>query len=251
MSELEELKSDNEKLRSINEVKSDLISISAHQLRTSLTAVNWILKMFIDKDLGNITDQQKDYIDKALVSNQRMLVLVNDLLTLNNADNLTTQFNFQKVNIEYLIEQTLVEFSGETHKRNIELIFQKVETDLPEVNCDIDMIRVVLQNLIENAIKYSKNDGRVSVSTRYDKEKNEVEISIHDTGIGINKEDQVNIFNKFFRASNAIEKDYVGSGLGLFTTKNIVERHKGKVWFESNKESGTTFFVILPTSLGI
>jgi signal transduction histidine kinase len=251
MSEIEELKTENEKLRSINEVKSDLISISAHQLRTSLTAVKWILKMFIDKDLGSITHDQEDYINKAFTGNQRMITLVNDLLTLNNADSLATQFNFQKVKIEGLIEETLAEFSGETHKRKIELLLQKSDGGLPEVNCDINMIRVVLQNLIENAIKYSNDGDKVSVATRYNEGKNEIEISVHDNGIGIKKEDQGNIFSKFFRASNAKEKDCMGSGLGLFTTKNIVERHHGKIWFESNGDNGTTFYITLSTSFSM
>jgi signal transduction histidine kinase len=246
MEDIESLKAENEKLKKINAVKSDLISISAHQLRTSLSALKWILKMFIDKDLGKITSEQEGFIQKALDSNERMITLVNDLLTLSHAEDASIKFNFEKVNVLELLEQTIFEFSGETHKKGVELIFLKPYTEIPQINCDIEMIRVVFQNLIENSIKYSQSGDKVLISLKFNKEENTIEISVHDTGIGIKKEDQLKIFGKFFRAENAIEKDYVGSGLGLFTTKNIVERHKGKIWFESNGDNGTTFFVTLP-----
>lgn len=246
MEDIESLRAENEKLKKINSIKSDLISISAHQLRTSLSALKWILKMFIDKDLGKITNEQEGFIQKALDSNERMITLVNDLLTLNHAEDTTIKFNFKEVDIVELLEQTIFEFSGETHKKGVELIFIKPYTDFPEVSCDIEMIRVVFQNLTENAIKYSQANDKILISLKYNKDENNIEFSIHDNGIGIKPEDQSKIFEKFFRAENAIAKDYVGSGLGLFTTKNIIERHKGKIWFESNIESGTTFFVTLP-----
>ena len=248
MKEIETLKAENEKLKKINAVKSDLISISAHQLRTSLSALKWIIKMFIDKDLGKLTTEQESFMEKAFVSNERMITLVNDLLTLNHADDTTIEFKFKETDILELLEQTIFEFYGETHKKNIELIFLKDYADMPKVSCDTEMIRVVFQNLIENAIKYSMPNDKVFIALNHNKEANNIEVSVRDTGIGIKNDDQAKIFEKFFRAENAIAKDYVGSGLGLFTTKNIVERHKGKIWFESSLDNGTTFFVQLPIS---
>jgi signal transduction histidine kinase len=248
MDDMEKLKAENEKLNKINVNRSDLISISAHQLRTSLSALKWILKMFIDKDLGNITAEQESFIEKAYDSNERMIALVNGLLTLNHSEDCSLQFKFESVDILNLIEQTIFEFSGEAHKKNIELIFLKPKLQIPNIKCDKEMIRVVLQNLIENAIKYSLPNDKVFLSLKYNEEIKNVEISAHDTGIGIKEEDKPNIFSKFFRASNAVEKDGVGSGLGLFTIKYIVEQHKGKIWFESSPEIGTTFFVALPIS---
>lgn len=246
MEELETLKVENEKLKKLNAIKSDLISISAHQLRTSLSALKWILKMFIDKDLGKITTEQEGFIEKALESNERMITLINDLLTLNHADDATIPFNFKKIDIVDLIDQTVFEFYGETHKKDIDLILLKPSTDIPLVHCDLEMIRVVFQNLIENAIKYSQPNDKVVISLKHNKEANNVEVSVHDSGIGISESDKSKIFDKFFRADNAIAKDHIGSGLGLFTTKNIIERHKGKIWFQSSPEGGTTFIVALP-----
>ncbi len=245
MEELEKLKAENEKLRNINFAKSDLISISAHQLRTSLSALKWILKMLINKDLGGLTVEQEGFIEKAFDSNERMITLVNKLLTLNHTGEVGLDLKIEKIDILKLVEQILFEFSGETFNKGIELTLLKPDT-LLSVNCDVEMIRVVLQNLIENAIKYSYTHGKIIMSLKNKKESGEIEISIHDNGIGISKENQDNIFNKFFRGTNAVKKEPIGSGLGLFTTKNIIELHKGKIRFESDPSTGTTFFITLP-----
>lgn len=244
--EIEKLKKEIEEVKKISETKSDIISITAHQLRTSLSALKWILKMFLDGDVGKLTDEQNQLIQKAYNSNERMLLLVNDLLTLNHTENASIPYNFKKIDIVYLIEQTLFEFSGETNKKDIELIFLKPEKPIPLINCDEEMIRVVIQNLIENAVKYSNQNGKVFVSIK--QQENNLQFSIRDTGIGIRNEDKDNVFKKFFRTQNAIEKDAIGSGLGLFTTKNIIEKHNGKIWFENTEGEGTTFFVVLPIS---
>lgn len=242
--EIEKLKTENEKLKILNENKSDIISITSHQLRTSLSALKWIFKMFIDEDVGKLTNEQNELIQKAYNSNERMLSLVNDLLTLNHTDESLFIFNFEKIDFLYLVEQTLFEFSGETNKKEVELIFLKPETPLPLINCDTKLMRVVLQNLIENAIKYSNKNGKVFISLK--QKENFIITSVHDAGIGIKEEDKNNIFQKFYRASNAKEKDSIGSGLGLFTARKIVEKHNGTIWFENASGGGTTFFISLP-----
>ncbi len=242
--EIEKLKKENELLKKINENKSDIISITAHQLRTSLSALKWIFRMFINEDVGKLTNEQSELAQKAYNSSERMLALVNDLLTLSYAEDASISYNIQKTDILYLVEQTIFEFSEETNKKGIGLIFLKPDISMPMINCDENMIRVVLQNLIENAIKYSNPGGKVFVSMK--QKENDLQISIHDTGIGIKDENKDNIFKKFFRAPNAVEKDSIGSGLGLFTTKSIIEKHRGKIWFENVEGGGTTFFFSLP-----
>lgn len=244
MNEIDSLRSENEQLKIINENKSDVISITAHQLRTSLSALKWIFKMLIDGDAGKLTNEQNDLVEKAYGSSERMLSLVNDLLTLNHTDDVSISYNFQKIDISILIEQILFEFYGETNKKGVELIFLKSEKQIPLVLCDVEMMRVVIQNLVENSIKYNKQGGKVFVSIKQVNEN--VQISVHDSGIGIKKEDQENIFKKFFRAQNAVDKENIGSGLGLFTTKNIIEKHNGKIWFDQEQKEGTTFYVSLP-----
>ena len=246
MDEIEKLKKENEQLKKINENKSDTISITSHQLRTSLAALKWILKMLIDEDVGKLTSEQNELIQKAYSSNERMLVLVNDLLTLSHTEDISIAYIFKELDIIKLIDQTLFDFYGETNKKGIELFFLKPENPLPFLKCDERMVRVVIQNLIENAIKYSNQGEKVFISMT--QIKNDIQISVRDSGIGINVKDRDSIFKKFYRAPNAIEKDIIGSGLGLYTTKNIVEKHNGKIWFENAEGGGTIFFVKLPIS---
>lgn len=246
MDEIEKLKLENEELKKVNAVKSDLISISAHQLRTSLSAIKWTLRMFMDRDLGELTPEQDEFIKKAFNSNEQMLKLVNKLLVMNHADDTSILFNFKEVEMAELLDNTLVEFSDEAKKKFIKIIVTKPEAELPTINCDKEMIHVVMQNLVENAIKYSHPNSRISIELKHNKESNNIEFSVRDSGIGISQKDKDKIFNKLFRAPNAVEKEKTGSGLGLFTTKNIVERHKGKIWFESEDGKGTTFHVSLP-----
>lgn len=244
MNELEKLKKENEELRKMNGLKSDWISISAHQLRTSLSAIKWILKMFLDKDFGIMTPEQDGFMRKAYDSNERMLTLVNEMLSLNHVEQTSLRYDFIPTDIITLIESVLFDFTGESYKKGVEVIFLKPDTAIPSIELDVEKIRVVIQNLIENAIKYSVKRDRVIISV-HEKE-GLVEISVKDTGIGIPKTEQSKIFNKFYRATNAQAKDTIGSGLGLYTTKGIIEKHGGKMWFESNENQGSTFFFSLP-----
>jgi signal transduction histidine kinase len=244
MDEIEKLQSEIEELKKINAVKSDLISVSAHQLRTSLSAVKWTLKMFIDGDIGTLTNEQGQFIKKSYENLEQMTAIVSDMLTLNSTDNSEIILKFEKTDIVNLIEKTVLEFGGESKKKSIELTFLKPEESLPEINCNREMIRVLLQNLIENALKYNKESGKIVVAVK--KIDKEIEISVKDSGIGISREDQNNIFQRFFRAENAKKCDPIGSGLGLYTIKKIVGNHRGKVSFKSTLGVGTTFFILLP-----
>lgn len=243
MNELEKLQQENEELRRMNALKSDWISISAHQLRTSLSAIKWILKMFLDRDFGALTTEQNGFITKAYDSTERMVNLVNEMLSLNHAQE-TLTYTFAKNDVVPLIENVVFDFHGESFKKHVELLFLKPNNVIPQIVCDAEKIRVVLQNLIENAIKYSNEGDSVIITATT--EESGILLSVKDTGIGIPEEEQQKIFDKFFRATNAQKKDVVGSGLGLFTTKAIVEKHGGKMWFESKDGSGTTFYVRLP-----
>ncbi len=240
----EELTKENEELRAEIAVKSDLISISAHQLRTSLSAMKWILKMFLDGDFGALTGEQISFITKAYESDERMIRLVNEMLSVNHSEDSIQSIHPEPTDIVKLIDEVFFDFTGESFKKGIELIFLKPTSPLKNIVLDPEKIRVVIQNLIENAIKYSNKGGRVFVNIA-DKEQT-IQISVRDTGIGIEDENKDKIFGKFYRTDSAKKQDVVGSGLGLYTIKRIVENHHGKIWFESSFGEGTTFFVDLP-----
>lgn len=244
--EIEKLKEENEGLKEANTIRTNLVSTSAHQLRTALSAFKWTLKMFLDKDFGDLSYEQEDYVKKLMNSNERMIELVNKLLILSHSEEASTSLNCTKVSIVDLLEELISEFYCEAKKKSVNIVINTPKAKIPDIKCDQDMVRVILENLIENAIKYSNSNTDVSVSI--EQKDNNIEISVHDNGIGIEDKDKDKIFHKLFRANNAIMKDSNGSGLGLFTTKDMVERHNGKIWFESNPEDGTAFHVILPVS---
>lgn len=240
---MNEQSSDIETLRHEIAVKSDLISVSAHQLRTSLTSIKWILKMFLDGDFGELSAEQKTFLDKIFQSDERMIRLVNEMLSINHAEDTLELVQPESIDMPALVDETVFDFRSEAYKRGIELIFAKPSSPIASAMADKEKIRVVIQNLVENAIKYSNQGDRVVISIG--EKDTTIELSVRDTGIGINPEDKDRIFTKFFRAGNAKEQDSVGSGLGLYTSRRIVEKHNGSMRFESSSQ-GTTFFVDLP-----
>jgi signal transduction histidine kinase len=239
------MQEENERLIKLLSVKSDIVSISAHQRRTSLSALKWIIKMFLDGDLGKLTTEQDSLLRKAYEGNDRAISIVSDLLLANkNEELMEKEYVFSKVDLTELIDRSIFDFSGEANSRGIEIIFLTPETKLPAVRADQEKIRIVLQNLLENAIKYSNMNGKIFISLKQDGEI--IEASIKDTGIGISEDGKKKIFEKFYRDPEAQKREAVGSGIGLFTSKKIVEEHGGKIWFDSSEGTGTTFFLSIP-----
>ena len=243
--EIKNLQAENERLSKTCSIKSDIVSVSAHQIKTSLSALKWIIKMFLDGDLGKLTTEQESLMKKAYESNDRAINKVSELLLTNKSENIAEKKpTFEKVDILELIDSSIFDFFGEAHARGIEIILLAPDTKPGEVRADKEKIRVVLQNLLENAIKYNNPNGKVFVSLKQDGDM--VEVSFRDTGIGISEEGKKKIFEKFYRDPEVEKKETVGSGIGLFDTKKIIEEHGGKVWFESLKDKGTTFFFTVP-----
>ncbi|HDL75085.1 MAG TPA: PAS domain-containing protein [bacterium] len=228
----------------IERMKTEFISVAAHQLRTPLSEIKWTLKMFLDKDLGELTKEQQDFIKNIYLSNEKMVVLVNNLLNVSKIEDEKYLYKFELINIEKIIKEVIRDFQGVIKKKKIKLEFKKPKNKLPKLKLDKEKITLAIQNLLGNAIRYTLPNGKVTVLLK--NVKKEIEFSIKDTGIGIPITEQKKIFIKFFRAANAIIKETEGSGLGLFIVKNIIEAHNGKIWFESEEKKGTTFFFTLP-----
>ncbi len=245
--EIAALKKENEELKKLIAFRSDLISLSAHHMRTSLSAVRWILKMLIDKDFGELTKEQDGMIGRAFESSGRMVEQINEMLALGHKDTSNFEYKFEKTDIISLIDSVLFDFTGESFKNGIEIIFLKPDTELPKFVFDREKIRVVLQNLVENAIRYSNKGDKVFISVA--KKEKAFEVSVRDTGIGITEEGGKSVFEKFYRTKEAIEKEPHGTGVGLYTSKRIVEDHGGKIWFENMEGHGTTFSFTIPLSL--
>jgi signal transduction histidine kinase len=239
---MDKLEAENKKLKEMVEFKSDLISMMAHQLRTSLSASKWVLKMMLDGDLGPITDEQKTFLSKTYESNEKMIHFLSEMIDVSHQEDTDIIYTYEENDIVDIVDDVLTDFTGEAKQRKIAIHFKKLGTIL--IECNADKIKTALQVLIENALKYSKEGGDIFVNI--DRGDHDITISVKDSGIGIGQEEKENIFNKFFRAKNAKKKENVGSGLGLYAAKRIVEKHKGKIWFESEEDKGSTFFISLP-----
>ena len=221
--------------------KSDFLSMIVHQLRTPLTANKWIFKMMLDGDLGAITDEQEKIIRRGLDSNDQMVRMLAEISSANHMSEWKLSFVPQSVNIADCIEMAISEFAPEARVKNVMLSFLSKNT--PMIWADKEKICLVVQNLIENAIKYNRKNGTVTIHA--EPIGNNLVVSVTDTGIGIPAGDEKNIFGKFFRAQNAKNFER-GTGLGLFVGKTIVEAHHGQMWFESVPDIGTTFFFSVP-----
>jgi PAS domain S-box-containing protein len=229
----------------IERMKTEFVSISAHQLRTPLSAIKWTLKMFLDGDLGEITKEQKEFLEKTYKSNERMINLINDLLNVTRIEEGRYLYRPVLADIVPICQSVIDSYKDEIEKKNLKFEFKKPK-ELPKVRVDIEKISLAIQNLLENAILYNLPGGKIEISLEL--KENKVEFSIKDTGIGIAKDQQSRVFTKFFRAPNAMRMETEGSGLGLFITKNIIEAHGGKIWFESEEGKGTTFYFTLPVA---
>ena len=228
----------------IERMKTEFVSIAAHQLRTPLSAIKWTLRMLLDGDLGGITEEQKNFIEKTYGSNERMIALINDLLSVARIEEGRYLYKPTRADIELVVRFVVNSYKEESKKRGIKVEFKKPEKKLPLVLIDVEKMRLAVQNLFDNAIRYTHPDGKVTVSLK--RVKKEIEVSIKDTGVGVPKNQQERIFTKFFRAANVMRMQTEGSGLGLFITKNIIEAHGGKIWFESEENKGSTFHFTLP-----
>ncbi|MBI4101503.1 MAG: PAS domain S-box protein [Candidatus Nealsonbacteria bacterium] len=228
----------------IEKMKTEFVSLAAHQLRTPLSAIKWSLTMILEGDTGQITQEQKDMLDKTYKSNERMIDLINDLLDVTRIEEGRYLFKPILTQLEPIVEFVVNSSQDEAGRKKIKLGFRKPLKILPKVMVDVEKIRLAIQNFIDNALRYTPASGEITISLRA--EKKEIEFSIRDTGVGIPEDQKARVFSKFFRASNVIRMETEGSGLGLFITKNIIEAHGGKVWFESKEGQGTNFYFTLP-----
>lgn len=227
----------------VEKLKTEFVSLSAHQLRTPLSAIKWILKMLLDGDLGPLNKEQKEFLEKAFYSNERMINLINDLLNITRIEEGRFLFEFKPADIIEVTEKIIDSFKDEIERKKIKFEFKKPPKKLSPISLDVEKIKLAIENLIDNAITYTPEGGRVYVSLKGNKE---ILFSVKDSGIGIPEDQKERVFTKFFRAKNALKIETEGSGLGLYITKNIIEAHGGKIWFESKENKGSTFYFTLP-----
>lgn len=230
------------KSRELDRAKTEFVGLASHQLRTPLTAVSWYTEMLLGKDLGNLNEKQADYLGEIYAGNQRMIDLVDDLLNTSRIDMGTLKIKPEPVDLAQAMEGTLDEFSPQIIQKKID-IEKKFSRNLPILKLDPELLKIVFQNIISNAVKYIQPKGKIAVEMR--RQNSHVLIKVADNGWGIPAQQQNRIFTKMFRADNVRQRDMEGTGLGLYIARAIVRKFGGKIWFDSKENKGSVFYITL------
>jgi len=233
----------NKNMKSSKHKITDPVSIIAHQLKSPLAVIKEYLQALFSGECGKINSLQKEYLSDALENVKRMKQNIDDLLMVKSAEEGKFKISLKPISLEEITENVINNFSIWAKALNCQISFKKPEK-LPPVLGDARAIRMVIENLISNAIKYNRGKGKVEVSiTPEDKV---LIFSCRDNGVGIPQKDFKKVFTKFYRSEKAMELDPSGAGLGLYINKIIIESAGGKIWFSKNKMSGMTFYFSLP-----
>ncbi len=232
----------NEKLKGLDQLKTEFLSLASHQLRSPLTAINGYTSMRLAGDFGIVNEQQKEMIDRVFQSSQHLTKVVNDLLNVSKIEQGGMQYVMAPFDFEKAAKDLATDLSVTAEKKGLKMTFETDGKAPYTVNGDMEKVRQVILNLLDNSMKYTK-EGSIKVKLAKDENNKKVIWSVTDTGMGIPPEIKVTLFQKFSRGEGA-KMNTGGSGLGLYLAKTIIEAHKGKVWAESEGEGkGSTFFI--------
>lgn len=239
-----------ERLAEANRMKSEFINIVSHQLRSPLSNLKWTLELMMSGRIDSVSEKQLEYFRILKENSDRMRELIKDLLIVSRIETAKLLFKKQEFSLEDLVKKLLSEFKYFADASNVEIEFNP-EPDLPKVLTDPYQIKQVIENLLDNAIRYInparegiKNKGRIEIDLK--KKNKNLYLEIKDNGVGIPKKDQKYIFQKFFRSENVLKYQTQGSGLGLYIAKSIIEKSNGKIGFKSEENKGSTFWFTLP-----
>ena len=233
-----DLQKSNEKLKSLDEAKDEFISMASHQLRTPLTSVKGYISMLLEGDAGPITDQQKTFLSQAFTSSQRMVYLIADLLNVSRLKTGKFVIEPTEVDLTQVVQTEVEQLQTTADSRGLTL---KIDCpkDFPPLMLDETKIHQVIMNFIDNAIYYTPSGGSITVALNVTKKT--AELKVIDTGIGVPKKAQHELFTKFFRAENAQKARPDGTGLGLFMAKKVIIAQGGSIIFSSTENKGSTF----------
>ena len=226
----------------VNQLKSEFVATVSHELRTPITIVKESISQVIDGIVGDVTDEQKEYLMMAVNGIERLRDIINDLLDISHIEARRLTLHKNVIDITELVREAMLDFSDEIKSKKI-----KIKENLPVtkvyLHADRNKIKQILNNLLVNAIKFT-DSGVIQVDVV--DENRHIKISISDTGAGISEEDKDKVFGKFQQFNRIPGPGERGTGLGLSICRGLVEAHRGKIWFKSELEKGTKFSFILP-----
>lgn len=235
-------------VKEVDRMKTEFVSLASHQLRTPLTSINWYIEMLQAGDAGTLNDKQNEFLPEVYKGSKRMVQLVNDLLNVSRLETGRLKIEPVPTDLTAFIQGIRKEVEPQVVDTGCHISLEFPEKKVNKVNVDKILLRQVIVNLLTNAIHYSAvgKNGRVGVSLAVGPQA--YTISVKDNGIGIPKDVQDHIFEKFFRADNARTVVADGNGLGLYLVKQIMDSSGGTIGFTSKLGKGTTFYVTIPLS---
>ena len=234
----------NDKLRVLDQAKSDFINIASHQLKKAPTPIKGYASLLLEGSYGKLAPEQEETIKKISTANDRQINLVEDLLNVARIESGRMEFKFEKINPATLCQEVYDNLATMAKDKGLDFQYEKPEKTLPEISVDKGKIFEAIFNFAENAIKYTPS-GSVTLSVSQITDK--IRIAVIDTGIGIHKEDLPSLFEKFTRGKGLSSSKMEGSGLGLYVVRLMIEAHQGKVWAESEGEGkGSKFIIEIP-----
>lgn len=234
-----------ERLAEASRMKSEFINIVSHQLRAPITNIKWITEFLTSDDVEMTEEKREEYFSHLRENNDRMVELVDELLIVSRIEEGSLPVRKKEASLEELVRMQIERSLVFAEASNVK-IEPHIEKNIPLAFFDPTLIKLVVENLIDNAIRYTKKGGEIDVWLS--KKNKHLLFKIKDEGVGIPEKDQQFIFQKFFRSENALREQTKGSGLGLYICRTVIEKSDGKIWFQSKEGKGTTFYFILPIS---
>jgi signal transduction histidine kinase len=229
--------------KKLEEAKDELLSLASHQLRTPATAVKQYVSMVKDGFAGSISSEQKKLLLMAYESNERQLTIVDDLLYVARIDAGQATLQIDTVNLNKLMESVIADQKSNISTKQQEVVFKNSHKALI-LDADPQYLRMILENLLSNASKYSYQKMKINIETKETSET--VELIVRDKGVGIAEEDYPNMFQKFSRIPNELTRQIAGSGIGLYLARQLAILHGGDITFVSVKHEGSSFTLTMP-----
>ena len=228
----------------IMQSKSEFVSLISHQLRTPLTAVNWTFQILLKE---NLAENQRDLVKTGALATAELVSRIDDAIEVTKIEDGRFDYKFAVLDLEVLLRDVIEKEKMIAGQYDVAVVFEGLKNQAAQITADTHKLSVAISNLVDNAIRYSKNGGTVRISLAKVPDHPFFRMTVVDSGIGIPKEDMGRIFTKFFRSENARRVQPDGNGLGLFITKNIIETHGGKITVQSSLDQGSAFSVFLPS----
>jgi signal transduction histidine kinase len=252
-----------DKLKELDRLKSNFLATISHELRTPLTSIIGYSEMLVSGMAGTLNQEQRQFVDTIRSKGDQLLELITSLLDMSKFEQGQIQLKRESVDVGAFLHDVARTTSPNAKKKNISV--QVAVADTPRLSADPARLRQVIQNLTDNAIKFTPTGGKVTLSARAIEStpddvgddsgfvllmagERAIEISVSDTGIGISEEEQAKVFDAFYQVDGSVTREHGGTGLGLSIVKKLVEAHGGSIRIESELGRGATFIVKLPES---